>query len=144
MTNAEVVTNACRVIWTEGDVSRIPEFYAEEFRADYPNGPDWGVGLDGVKNLALQLRRAFPDYREKIEELIADGDRVVVRLTVQGTHTGPLPNAPATGKAFEIRDMTICRVRDGKIVEQQGLSDGLSMYVQLGFIELPGALAPNS
>jgi steroid delta-isomerase-like uncharacterized protein len=136
MTNEEIVRTACQVIWTDGDVSRIGEFYADDFQADYPI-TNWGKGLEGLKQLAIDQRIAFPDYRERIDELIDAGDRIIVRLTIRGTHKGPLPNLPATGKSIEFSDVTICRIQNGKIVEQSGLSDYLTVYVQLGVIELP-------
>jgi steroid delta-isomerase-like uncharacterized protein len=136
MTNEQVVRDACRVIWSEGDLSRIGEFYAENFQADYPM-TDWGVGLEGIRQLAEGLRTSFPDYRERIDELVAAGDKIIVRLTIQGTHKGLLAGFPATGKEVEFRDVTILRVVDGKITEQRGLSDLLSVYLQLGVIQLP-------
>ena len=138
MTNEELVRNACQVIWTDGDVSRIGEFYAENFQANYPM-TNWGTGLEGAKNLALEIRAGFPDYRERIDELIDAGDRIVVRLTIQGTHLGDYGGLPATGKSVEFTDVTICRIENGRIVEQSGLSDLLTLYVQLGLIELPGS-----
>lgn len=137
MTNEELVRAACQVIWSEGDVSRMGEFYTEDFQAHYPM-TNWGSVLEGAKNLALEIRQAFPDYRERIDELISAGDRVVVRLTITGTHTGPLPDLPATGRSVEFTDVTICRIKNGKIVEQSGLSDYLTLYLQLGVIKLPG------
>ena len=138
MTNEELVRNACQVIWTDGDVSRIGDFYAENFQANYPI-TNWGTGLEGARSLALEIRAAFPDYRERIDELIDAGDRIIVRLTIQGTHQGDYGGFPATGKSFEFTDVTICRIENGKIVEQSGLSDLLSLFVQLGLIELPGS-----
>ena len=138
MTNEELVRKACQVIWTDGDVSRIGEFYAENFQANYPM-TDWGKGLEGAKNLALEIRAGFPDYRERIDELIDEGDRIVVRLTILGTHLGDYGGLPATGKSVEFTDVTICRIENGRIVEQSGLSDLLTLFVQLGLIELPGS-----
>jgi predicted ester cyclase len=138
MTNAEIVRNACQIIWSDGDVSRIGEFYAENFTADYPM-TDWGEGLEGIKTLVLGIRTGFPDYRERIDELLVAGDDVIVRLTLQATHNGPLPNLPATGRAVEFKDVTICTVLDGKITRQRGLTDYLSLYSQLGLIELPAS-----
>ena len=138
MTNAEIVRNACQIIWSDGDVSRIGEFYAENFTADYPM-TDWGEGLEGIKSLVLGIRTGFPDYRERIDELLVAGDDVIVRLTLQATHNGPLPNLPATGRAVEFKDVTICTVLDGKITRQRGLTDYLSLYSQLGLIELPAS-----
>ena len=138
MTNEEIVRNACQIIWSDGDVSRIWEFYAENFTADYPM-TDWGEGLEGIKTLVLGIRTGFPDYRERIDELLVAGDDVIVRLTLQATHNGPLPNLPATGRAVEFKDVTICTVLDGKITRQRGLTDYLSLYSQLGLIELPAS-----
>jgi predicted ester cyclase len=136
MTNEELVRTACKVIWSDGDIFRIGEFYAEDFQADYPM-TDWGKGLEGIKNLAILQREAFPDYREEIDELIDAGDRIIVVLTIRGTHKGPFGGMAATGKSFEIRDVTICTCRNGKIVGQCGVSDYLAAYLQLGVIDFP-------
>ncbi len=136
MTNDELVRTACQVVWTDGDHSRIGEFYADEFEADYPI-TNWGQGLEGIKQLADAQRAAFPDYREEIEELIDAGDKIVVVLKIRGTHKGAFGGLPASGRPFEIRDVTICTCRDGKIVRQAGVSDNLTAYLQLGVIELP-------
>lgn len=136
MTNEEIVRNACQIVWSDGDISRIGEFYGEDFSADYPM-TDWGEGLKGIEKLVLGIRSGFPDYRERIDELFVAGDDVIVRLTIKATHSGPLHDLPATGRAVEFRDVTICTVVDGKIVRQRGLTDYLSLYTQLGLIELP-------
>ncbi len=140
MTNEQLVRTAFETIWNRGEVSRCREFYTENFQAHYPpGGPSWGKGPDGVRAILTLIRNAFPDYHEKIEELISSGDRVVARMTNSGTHKGPLPIAPATGKSFEVVDIAICRIEDGKIAEQWGLSDNLSLLLQLGLIQPPGA-----
>ena len=136
MTNEEVVRAACDVIWSQGDYSRVAEFYSEDITADYPMA-DWGSGLQGVANLASGIREAFPDYREQIDDLIDGGDDIVVKLTIRGTHSRPYLGVPATGKEVEFRDVTICRVLNGKIVKQSGLSDYMTMFTQLGLIEPP-------
>lgn len=136
MTNEQIVRTACQVVWTDGDVSRVDEFYHQDFEAHYPI-TDWGSGLDGIRNLATVQREAFPDYRERIDSLMVSDDQIIVELTIRGTNTGPIGGFPATGKPVEFKDVTICRIRDGKIVEQRGLSDYLTVYQQLGLIELP-------
>ncbi|MFT4562222.1 MAG: steroid delta-isomerase-like uncharacterized protein [Gammaproteobacteria bacterium] len=138
MSNAQIVRDACRIVWTEGQVSRMGEFYADDFKADYPM-TNWGSGLEGARKLAAAVRIGFPDYREHIDELIDAGENIIVRLTIRGTHTGPLADLPATGKAVEFKDVTICRVNNGKIAEQRGLTDYLSLYTQLGLVQLPTA-----
>lgn len=128
---AEVVREACHVIWTEGQIERVAEFYSDDFKADYPM-TDWGTGLAGVAKLAADVRQDLPGYAEHIDELIEAGDDVVVRLTITGNH-------PQTGDTVSFRDVTILTVRDGRICHQRGLSDYLSLYVQLGLVAMPGA-----
>ena len=137
MTNEQIVRNACQVVWTEGDISRIGEFYAENFKADYPFA-DWGSGVQGIRDYVLELKAGIPDYAERIDELIDAGDHIIVRLTITGTHSGPMQNLPATGKSFEFRDVTVCRVEHGRISAQWGLSDYMTFFMQLGLVEGPG------
>ncbi len=135
MTNEEVVREACRVIWSEGDLSRVSEFYSEDFTTDYPL-TQWGEGLAGLTRLAEAQRNAFPDYREHIDELYDAGRDIIVVLTITGTNLGPMEGLEPTGRKIEFRDVTICRVEDGKIVKQSGLSDYFTVYQQLGLIDL--------
>ena len=131
LTAAEVVREACDVIWSKGQVDRVADFYAEDFRADYPM-TDWGEGLDGVARLAASVREDIPGYTEHIDELIEAGDEVVVRLTITGTNR-------RTGTQVSFRDVTMLTVRDERICYQRGLTDYLSLYIQLGVIEMPAA-----
>ena len=128
---ADVVREACEVIWSNGEADRVPEFYAAHFQADYPV-TDWGTGLEGVANLARQVRIDLPGYSEVIEELVEAGNEVVVRLTIHGRHS-------QTDAPVSFRDMTMLTVEDGKITRQRGLSDHLSLFVQMGIIAMPGA-----
>ena len=144
MSNERVVRDACHVIWTKGETHRVREFYAEDYRADYPFGNGWGEGPDGAKAFADAIRIGFPDYAEEIQDIVVQGDKVAVKLRITGTHQGPMLGIPATGRKIDFRDMTICTLKDGKIIQQTGLSDNLSLYAQLGVIDLEsltGALA---
>ncbi|BFM17960.1 hypothetical protein R50073_41430 [Maricurvus nonylphenolicus] len=133
MSNEELVRNACRVIWSEGDVSRVADFYGDTIVGHYPL-TDWGDGIEGVKKLASTIRQGFPDYSERIDELVCVDDKVLVRLNITGTHKGMLFGLPATGNKVDFTDVTVCRVDNGKIVEQWGLSDHFTLYRQLGLI----------
>ena len=125
----EIVREAMQVVWTEGDISRVGEFYAETFKADYPF-TDWGEGLEGVSALALKVREDLPGYTEDIEELLIAGEEVVVVLKISGFH-------PTTNEELSFRDVTILTLEDNKIVSQRGLSDLFSLYLQLGLIQMP-------
>lgn len=135
--NAEIVREAMNVVWTEGRADNVADYYSEDFVADYPM-TDWGQGLDGVRNLVESVRVGLPDYNESIEVMVDGGDHIAVELLIRGTHTGPLNGMPPTGKEVAFRDVTILKLRDGKIVEQRGLTDYLSLFAQLG-VEMPAA-----
>jgi len=125
----DIVREAMQVVWTEGDISRVGEFYAETFKADYPF-TDWGEGLEGVSALALKVREDLPGYTEDIEELLIAGEEVVVVLKISGFH-------PTTNEELSFRDVTILTLEDNKIVSQRGLSDLFSLYLKLGLIQMP-------
>jgi predicted ester cyclase len=80
------------------------------------------------------FRAAFPDIHVAVEDVIANGDKVVVRLTFSGTHTGPLMGMPPTGKFVTITGIAIDRIQNGKIVEHWVNRDDLGMLQQLGMI----------
>jgi predicted ester cyclase len=125
----DIVREAMQLIWTEGDISRIGEFYSESFKADYPF-TDWGEGLEGVSALAMKVREDLPGYREDIEELLIAGEEVVVVLKISGFH-------PTTNEELSFRDITILTLENNKIVSQRGLSDLFSLYLKLGLIQMP-------
>ena len=125
----DIVREAMQVIWTDGDISRVGEFYADNFKSDYPF-PDWGEGLEGLSALALKVREDLPGYREDIEELLISGNEVIVVLKISGYH-------PSTNEKVDFRDVTILTLENEKIIKQRGLTDLFSLYLNLGLIELP-------
>ena len=84
------------------------------------------------------LRTAFPDLHFEIEELVAEGDVVAGRLTMSGTHEGPLMGTPPTGRSVRQEHMHFVRFEDGKAVEHWGVRDDLVMMQQLGLMPDPG------
>ena len=125
----DIVREAMQVIWTDGDISRVREFYADNFKADYPF-PDWGEGLKGLSALALKVREDLPGYREDIEELLISGNEIILVLQISGYH-------PSTNEKIDFRDVTILTLENEKIIKQRGLTDLFSLYLKLGLIELP-------
>ena len=125
----DIVREAMQVVWTDGDISRVSEFYAESFKADYPF-PDWGEGLEGVSALASKVRVDLPGYREDIEEHLIADEEVIVVLKISGFH-------PTTNEEVSFRDVTILTLENEKIISQRGLSDLFSLYLKLGLIQMP-------
>lgn len=136
MTDERVVTEAVEVVWNQGELDRIPEFYSESFVSHQPPlGVRWDPGHEGLRQLVSRTRAQFPDYHETIDDVVAAGDRVVLRLTNRGTDLGGSRSSPPSGRSFEVRDFMLVRVEGGRIAKQWGLVDLYSMYVQLGSIE---------
>jgi predicted ester cyclase len=84
------------------------------------------------------FRGAFPDMRLTEEDMIAEGDKVVDRVTVRGTHEGALMGIPPSGNQVEFVETHISRIADGKIVERWGQWDALGMMQQIGAVPEAG------
>ncbi|MBI2942549.1 MAG: ester cyclase [Chloroflexi bacterium] len=116
-------------ITTEGKLDAIDEVFAADFVGSF------GRGTEGVKQTVTMFRTAFPDTRVTVEEQVAEGDKVVSRVTFRGTHEGPLfGNLPASGKPVTITGIAIDRHAGGKIAERYLLLDQLSLLRQIGVI----------
>ena len=95
--------------------------------------PGLSSGLEGGKMVHQMAVAAIPDFRADIEDLIAQGDKVVARLTFRGTHTGgDFMGIPPSGRSFTFSATSIFRIADGKIVEHWGEEDALGWLQQLG------------
>jgi steroid delta-isomerase-like uncharacterized protein len=90
------------------------------------------LGPDGIKRAALAQRTAFPDLVTSIDDLIAEGDKVVVRGHDTGTHQGPFMGIPPSGKRFTITWIDIFRIQDGKLAEAWLETNVASFRRQLG------------
>ena len=99
--------------------------------------PGQAPGLEGVKQLFSSLHAAFPDFRIDVEDMIAEGDKVVARVTGSGTHQGEFMGIAPTGNRVELSAIDIARIAEGKIVEHWSNSDQLGMMRQLGVMEQP-------
>jgi steroid delta-isomerase-like uncharacterized protein len=84
------------------------------------------------------IRAAFPDGRTTIDDIIAEGDKVVVRATMKGTHKGEFMGIPATGKQVTISGIDVTRFVNGKSTEHWGQWDTLGMMQQVGVVPPPG------
>jgi steroid delta-isomerase-like uncharacterized protein len=96
--------------------------------------PDQEIrGLEQAKQFVTTYNSAFPDLNATVEDVIAEGDKVVTRWTIRGTHQGEIEEfGPPTGRQAELQGITIHRIEDGKIVEEWNRYDNLSLLQQLG------------
>jgi steroid delta-isomerase-like uncharacterized protein len=91
-------------------------------------------GAQAIKEVFTTFHRAFPDLRITIEDMIEEGDKLVVRNTVTGTHQGEYMGIAPTGKSVTYNEIFIFRFANGRIVETWGVVDVLSQMKQLGVI----------
>jgi steroid delta-isomerase-like uncharacterized protein len=100
--------------------------------------PGLSSGLEGAKMVHQTTLRGMPDFHTRIDDLIAEGNKVVARVTMTGTHTGDFWGMPATGRRVEFTGVYVVRIAEGKIVEHWGEEDGIGLLQQLGFMPKAG------
>ena len=114
--------------------------FFEQFTLDFVlhNGSMTIQGLEAFKQLEAMLLAALPDLHYTVEDLIAEGDKVAVRITATGTHHGVFLGVPPTGKHTTVTESAISRIEGGKIAEHWSETDMLGLLQQLGAVPLPG------
>ena len=114
-----------------------PDLVDEVYAADLVwHEPDQDVrGLDGARQFVTMYKTAFPDLSATVEDVISEGDNVVTRYTIRGTHQGEIEEfGPPTGRQIALQGITMHRIADGKIVEEWERYDNLSLMQQLGLV----------
>jgi steroid delta-isomerase-like uncharacterized protein len=116
-------------------LDNIEEIFAEDF-VDHmaSSGGLFVGGMDGLKRGYAAFLNAFPDLQVTVEDIIAEGDKVVAFKTLTGTHRGTHLGIPPTGKRVTYQIISIYRIKDGKIAAYWGLQDEISLKRQLGVI----------
>ena len=132
--NKAVVDRFIREVFVEGRREAVDELVAEDF-VPHTWG-QMGEGRDGLKQAMERVARGLADARMTVEDVIAEGDRVAVRLTSQARQVGELMGMPPSGREYRIEEIHIFRLRDGQIVEHWHQADFLGMMKQLG--AMPG------
>ena len=135
--NKEIFSRAVDDFWNQRDVGAIDELYATDYLGHDPSGLH-GATLEEFKQSTAGLFTAFPDFHLTIDDEVAEGDKVVKRWTVTGTHRGDFKGIPPTENHIAITGINFYRIADGKIVETWWSSDALGMLQQLGVIPPPG------
>lgn len=132
--NKDLARRDIEEVWNEGNLDLVDEYVAEEFVLHDPAMPDDLRGPAGYKEVVTMYRTAFPDAHITIEELVAEGDTVVVRWTGRGTHEGELMGIEPTTNEVEVPGMTVVHVEDGTMTEGWQCYDVLGMLGQLGAV----------
>lgn len=119
-------------LWGDGDPAAIDEFW-DPGAVVHLTGFD-STAVDAVREDVTRYFAAFDHVQTTIEDLLADGDKVVLRWVTAGNHVGPYGAVAATGKRITMRGVDILRVREDRIVECWSMWDGLDVFDQLGVL----------
>ncbi len=117
----ETARRALEMVCSGKDLGSLPDVYHDDF-VDHVNSLEYRGHAGARRSIALYLA-LFPDLRFKVEEQVAEGDRVASRWTLHGTHRG---------RRVELRGVVISRFQDGRIIEDHAASDTMELVRQLG------------
>lgn len=129
--NKALVRRLYEEVFAKRNVEALDKYIAADF-VDHNPFPGQAPGLKGIKEATRQFLAAFPDAELPIDQLIAEGDKVVVAGPIRGTHKGEFAGIPATGKRVDVSSLDILRIANGKVIEHWGLVDQQAMLDQLG------------
>ena len=135
-TNKATVRRYFEQVLNEQRHDLVEEFLTENIEL---HGSGLPPGLEVVKQWFATFATAFPDGYTTIEDMVAEGDRVVARAAFNGTHRAEVQGIPATGKTVNMPGIAIFRLDNGKIAEGWLVNDNLSLMQQLGVIPGPQA-----
>ena len=130
--NRVIVQRWIEEIWNKGNLAVADEIVAANFANYDPAGPMLEPGRSGLKKQVALYRTAFPDLQVTIEDIVSEGNKVVIRWKAHGTHRGDLMGIPATGREATLMGISINKIVNGKIVEHRTNWDVLGLMQQLG------------
>ena len=129
--NKKIAKEFFERIWNQGDESAIDQFIPVDAAG---NDPDFGSGREGFKVQWRKWREAFPDLHFECKDFVAEGDKVLTRWTLTGTHQGEFLGAPATGNKIKVEGMSLDRIENGLVAEGFDGWDNIGFRKQLGLI----------
>ncbi len=130
--NKDLARQFFEQIWNQGDESAIDRFIAEDAAG---NDPKFGVGRESFRLQWRKWREAFPDIHFAVEEIIAEGNTVVTRWHLTGTHKGEYLGQPATGNKVAVDGVSIDRIENGMVVSGFDAWDELNLNMQINIRE---------
>ncbi len=134
--NSGIVRGFIEEVLNRGRIDAAGDYFWEDMVEQVPF-PGQGPGLDGLKEILRAMRAAFPDMHWKVEEQLANGDRVATRFAWTGTHRADFLGVAATGRSVKVWGLVIDRVEGGKIKDTRILMDTLGLMMQLGVFPTP-------
>ena len=135
--NKQSVADIYGICWNQGDMNKIDEIFNEDVsHAQFLEG--WPTGREGFKTLVQFWRAAFPDIHEDAIDLVAEGNTVMSRFRLRGTHKGDFYGIPGTGRKVDIYGAEWFKFdENGKVTDYLYHEDTLGLFFQLGAMPLP-------
>lgn len=121
-------------VWSPGNLQLLDELASPDIVVTYPIPPEPMQGPEAFKAMLTELFVGLPDAVVTVDDTVAEGDKVGCRWSMEATHEGPLFGFPATGKRIRIWGLTFYRIAGGKVVEETGIGNTLSLLQQLGAV----------
>jgi predicted ester cyclase len=131
--NKAIARRIVEEIWNKKNLALVDELIDTNCVLHATGLPDF-KGREGFKQFINMNVTAFPDFRVTVEDTVAEGDKVVSRVTARGTHRGDLMGIAPTGKQVTIAGIVISRIAGGKTVEGWLVNDMLGMMQQIGAV----------
>jgi steroid delta-isomerase-like uncharacterized protein len=135
--NKALVRRLMEDVFNRGNIGLVDELFAPDFVEHEELPPGIPPGIEAVKMLPTIFRSAFPDFQITVDDVIAEGEKVVVRSTWSGTHKGEFMGIPPSGKSVSFGVYDTIRIAGGKVVEHWGQMDNMGLMQQLGVVPAP-------
>lgn len=135
--NAKIVREFVEKVYNEGKLDLIEKYIAEDFVDSSPGAPPDAKGPAFVRKQAEGTFAIFPDLKFADEDVIAEGDRVVIRWSSTSTFSGKMGEIAGDGRPVRVEGISIMRMKDGKIAQSWDIVDRIGMLTQMGFTMTP-------
>lgn len=135
--NKELLRRYYEEVVSRGAVNDVARFVSPDYVEVHDN-TRYAIGVEGAKEHIRGVRQTYPDLRLTVEQQIAEGEWVVSRVTMRGTHRGEWQGIKPTGKPIEVTAVNIDRVVDGRIVEHGGAANLLGPLLEAGAVVRSG------
>ncbi len=136
--NKAVARRVIEELFNQGNLDAADELFTPNYILHDPASLEEVRGPEGFKRFVGMFRAAFPDLHVTIEDQVAEGNEVVTRYTVQGTHQGELMGLPPSGNRMTLTGVGVSRISGGKFEETWDHYDALGLMRQIGVVPLPG------
>jgi predicted ester cyclase len=129
--NKALLSRFYKEVYVDWNMALADEVLSPQFTShDWPN--DGPTGPQAFRDYYAAIRSAVPDARYEVDDLIAEGEKVVVRWTLLGTHQGDFGGIAPTGLPIALKGIAIYRVDDGKLMERWVVSDLHGLLEEIG------------